>query len=227
MNKTIEGTDVLESPFKQKFSFGQSSERGIEEEFSKKSVGSSSFSWTIKKTADEPSHWNVKQASGIEADLAPGTTEVGRHLSIDVIGVAGAGIASTFDLELKSVSLPLLNISKDNYRIMEDEVRDLLKENSSLFSRLLDNYINAIREYFEDKRKNYKLGVTLRRDPEDPDFWAVLIVINSPYEDFDERLKLISEVGKILDEETEILSRRLGDEVSNMSASITFTLGKK
>lgn len=107
------------------------------------------------------------------------------------------------------------------YQILEEEVCEILNR-KPLLSLVLDGYIDEIKEYLDQKDKVHKLGVTLRRDPEDPEFWVILIVINTRYKNLDEKLELMSELGEVLDEKTETLSKRYGEEALDAGTQITF-----
>lgn len=113
-----------------------------------------------------------------------------------------------------------------NGRKLEERVKKRLSEVNILYSKLLNGYMSRIGDYFYEKGKEYDLNVTLQEDPEEADFWSIIIIIETDFEGIDEKLGLIDEIGEELNKEIDALSRRFGN-LHNLSSPVTFLLRNK
>ncbi len=90
--------------------------------------------------------------------------------------------------------------SKENLplsRIAEDRVTASIHHDPAI-SHILSLHIQEIGGYLKSRRKPYKIGVTLQDDPEDPEFKAFVIVINTSFKDLKEKLNLEQDIGHLI-----------------------------
>lgn len=123
--------------------------------------------------------------------------------------------------------IPPYPLTQEHYKHIDSKAREMLESQSSLLSELLESYIKILEHYFRSIGKQFDFWITLQEDPEDPEFWVFLIVINTPYKDIDEKLELTLELGDRLDEVTQDFHKnRKNKNVIGASSSITFRIEK-
>lgn len=166
--------------------------------------------------------------SSLEGNLSDKTTNLKKFLELSYsLSEMLSEEALTTSGDVPSLSIPPFPLTLDHYLRIDAKTREILEIHSPLFSHLLEKYLQVVENYFKAEGKRFDFGVTLQEDPEDPEFWAIVIVVNTLYRDLDEKMELTFEIGARLDNATETLAESIENKnVLDVSSSITFTIEK-
>jgi hypothetical protein len=111
-----------------------------------------------------------------------------------------------------------------NY-ISEKKILDILKNNSKM-SEILSDYVNKIEYYLDKNNEFHDIEIVLQEDPEDLNFKAFIILINTEFNNLKERFKIERGIANSLNDlRKDILNSDCG-KTNEMLNNISFLVIK-
>ena len=110
-----------------------------------------------------------------------------------------------FEIDLKILKsfidiIKNIDLHYSEHLIETEKEIEILEEVNPLFKEILENVLDEIEEFLQDKEIQYRIKLSLEKDLEDPNLEELVISIHSAQEDFNARSKLWDDIGNLVEE---------------------------